>query len=532
MTIFRVLISRNVPTLFPKTSPPWRKGEVHFVVQQRGNVYVFIMKKILVYAALAFAFVSVTANAAPPHQATGIKTGEITDTSAIVWTRLTRKAERNPGDGPWFEINYEGKFERVKERKHRRDPVLGVRFEAPAKGVEDIQWAVPGVKGETRVKYRPKNSKDEWKQSTWAAVEAEWDFIRQHSLTNLQPGTPYEVVVESRSSDGEAGSNVSGGFTTAPSPDKASRVEFAISTGQAFIDRNSDDGYVIYDSLLKQHPNLDFFVHTGDIVYYDRLAKTPELANYHWQRTYSLPTNVRFHNQVGSYFIKDDHDTWTNDCWPSMNAPEMGEFTFAQGIDIFVKQVPMHGHQTYRTARWGKDLQVWMVEGRDFRSPNTMEDGPEKTIWGAEQMAWFKKTFTESDAKFRILISPTPVVGPDRDKGKNDNHSNKVFAHEGNQLREFLASHKNAYVICGDRHWQYHSVHPEAGIHEFCCGPASNSHAGGWKKDDFREDYHRFLRVKGGYLSVLTDRTSDDKPVLFFRHHSETGEVVNEVQFE
>ena len=70
------------------------------------------------------------------------------------------------------------------------------------------------------------------------------------------------------------------------------------------------------------------------------------------------------------------------------------------------------------------------MEGRDYRSPNDMPDGPGKTIWGEEQMAWLKKTAAESDAAFRILISPTPIVGPDREN-KRDNHANKVFKHEG-----------------------------------------------------------------------------------------------------
>ena len=116
---------------------------------------------------------------------------------------------------------------------------------------------------------------------------------------------------------------------------------------------------------------------------------------------------------MASYFIKDDHDTWKNDCWPSMQSVYLGDFTFDQGKAIFLEQVPM-GAKTYRTVRWGKDLQIWMVEGRDFRSPNTDPDGPDKTIWGAEQKAWFKRTVEESDATFRVLISPTPVVGPDR----------------------------------------------------------------------------------------------------------------------
>jgi alkaline phosphatase D len=53
----------------------------------------------------------------------------------------------------------------------------------------------------------------------------------------------------------------------------------------------------------------------------------------------------------------------------------MGDFTFEQGLWIFPQQVPM-GARTYRTYRWGKHLQVWLMEGRDFRSPNKKPDGP------------------------------------------------------------------------------------------------------------------------------------------------------------
>jgi len=250
--------------------------------------------------------------------------------------------------------------------------------------------------------------------------------------------------------------------------------------------------------------------------------KTIELARWHWQRTYSLPTNVEFHRQVASYFIKDDHDTWQNDCWPTMKADNMFQFTFRQGQAVFLEQVPM-GQRTYRTYRWGKDLQIWLVEGRDFRSPNNMPDGPEKTIWGKEQKEWFKRTVEASDATFRILISPTPLVGPDR-TNKHDNHANKAFAYEGNELRQFIGRQKNMVVVCGDRHWQYMSIDPKTGVREYSCGPASDRHAGGWKNDDFRPEYHRYLQVIGGFLSVTVARV-DGVPTAIFRYHNVKGEV-------
>ena len=84
------------------------------------------------------------------------------------------------------------------------------------------------------------------------------------------------------------------------------------------------------------------------------------------------------------------------------------------------------GEKTYRTYRWGKGVQVWLTESRDFRTPNTMKDGPEKTIWGKEQKEWLMKTLLASDADWKVLISPNPIVGPDR-SNKADNHANAAF---------------------------------------------------------------------------------------------------------
>ena len=287
-------------------------------------------------------------------------------------------------------------------------------------------------------------------------------------------------------------------------------------------DQDSPDGFKVYRAIADLDP--DFFVHTGDIIYYDELAKTAELARWHWQRMYSWPTNVEFHRGVASYFMKDDHDTWVNDCWPTMDSTYMGDFTFRQGQEIFREQVPM-GEKTYRTFRWGPDLQIWLVEGRDFRSPNTMQDGPDKSIWGDEQKKWFKETVEASDATFRVLISPTPLVGPDRDS-KNDNFANSGFQYEGREIRDFVAKHK-MLAICGDRHWQFMSVDPESHVREYSSGPGSDEHAGGWDPKDYRPEMHRFLRVKGGFLSMTVDRP-DGKPTLVARFHDVDGNVVYE----
>jgi alkaline phosphatase D len=378
---------------------------------------------------------------------------------------------------------------------------------------------VSGTDGDVRVGYRV-NDQDHWQWTEWKEVDSLRDFAQQFQLHDLKANSRYDVLVASRSVSGQPGQSLEGTFRTAPSKDQIARVVFTVSTGQGDNDQDRSDGFNIYSEMMKLDPN--FFVHTGDIIYYDRMAKTVGLARWHWQRMYSWPTNVDFHRHVSSYFIKDDHDSWTNDCWPTMKSPYMGNFTFRQGLKIFREQVPM-GEKTFRTRRWGKDLQIWLVEGRDFRSANTDPDGPEKTIWGQQQKDWFKRTVAQSDATFKVLISPTPIVGPDR-ANKHDNHSNVDFKTEGDELRRFIADQENMVVVCGDRHWQYMSIHPKSGVREYSCGPASDVHAGGWKQSDYREDFHRYLNVIGGFLSV-TLQPDGDEPTLTFRYHDVNGVI-------
>ncbi len=468
----------------------------------------------ILFVFFAVAGLSISSFADGPYQATGFKVGEVSDTSAIIWTRLTLRKERNSSDAPRVEIIYDEQS----SNSRRKQTVQSVVYPGGVT-VRDIFEAVPGTDGDVRVGYRIAGQ-DQWTRTAWKSVNGLRDFTRQFRIDELKPNTRYEVSVECRSVIGATGQSLSGTFRTAPGIDESQRVVFTVSTGQGDNDQDRPDGFNIYPEMLKLDPN--FFIHTGDIVYYDKMAKTVDLARWHWQRMYSWPTNVEFHRQVSSYFLKDDHDSWTNDCWPTMQTPYMHEFTFRQGLKIFREQVPM-GQQTWRTRRWGKDLQIWMVEGRDFRSANTDPDGPEKTIWGQAQKDWFKKTVTESDATFKILVSPTPLVGPDRDN-KSDNHSNAVFKTEGDELRKFIAGQKNLVVVCGDRHWQYMSIHPGTGVREYSCGPASDAHAGGWQQSDYRKDYHRYLNVIGGFLSATLE-PNQGQPTLTFRYHDSNGKV-------
>lgn len=431
-----------------------------------------------------------------PQQASGMKVVEVTDSQAKIWVRATQYALPNLGDLP------EVQFKNV-DGKHSWGAIL------PERGVEGLRYAVPGVRAEIRVGHRGPGQG--WKLSPWAAVEGATDFSKLVDLEGLEPGTRYEVQTQVRGIESGETSTLRGSFTTLPSRNQpADGFRLAIGTCQSFIDRDGPHGFDMYRTMLNR--NTDAFVLAGDVVYYDRLARSKKLAYYHWQRTYSLPTLVDFHKRVPSYFLKDDHDTYVNDSWPGQSHEWTDDFAFVDGQQIFMQQTGLPT-PAYRTFQIGRDLQVWLMEGRDFRTANTMPDGPEKTIWGTQQRTWLKETLENSKATFKVVISPTPIVGPDR-KNKRDNHANANFAAEGSAVRAMLADFENTVVVCGDRHWQFHSVDPKTGLHEFSVGPTSDRHAGGWKQNDYRPEFHRYLRVGGGYVEIELHKQSGPRRLV------------------
>ena len=382
---------------------------------------------------------------------------------------------------------------------------------------------MPGIRGEVRLTYGAPQADVAPRTLGWTAVESHRDFTHQFQLERLKGGIEYQVKVEGRPLGGQAVTcTQTGRFRIPAGSETAKDVSFCVVTGQDYHRRDDPQkGHRIYKHMLNLDP--DFFVNTGDTIYYDKAkpyAGTIPLARFKWNRFYGLPYQRHFHLQVGSYFIKDDHDTLKNDCWPNQR---YWELTWQQGLDLFQEQVPV-GKPPYYTVRWGKHLQIWVVEGREYRSANNLPDGPEKTIWGTKQKQWFFDTVRDSDATFRVLVSATPVVGPDR-SNKNDNHANRGFTHEGRELRRFMADQKNMVSVCGDRHWQYVSVDPETGLKEFSCGPTTDVHAGGFRQSD-RSDMHRYLNICGGFLNVRVERAKKN-PRLVLRHYDTNGKVLN-----
>jgi alkaline phosphatase/alkaline phosphatase D len=329
-------------------------------------------------------------------------------------------------------------------------------------------------------------------------------------------------------------------------------------------------GFPSLEVIVAQDP--DFFVGTGDNVYYDcpavGRAKSRDGMRAKWHKQFATPRFAALFRSVPVYWMKDDHDYRYDDSDPYGSIEPSAEL----GAEIFLEQVPVvdpddENAVTYRTHRVNDLLQIWLLESREYRDPNTRAPGPDKTLWGAEQKMWLRRTLLESDATFKIIISPTPLVGPDDamtevqggvlaplfggraigqegDKRKRDNHTNVYgFKDEADAFFDWLTENgfrtKNLTFICGDRHWQYHSIHPQ-GFEEFCSGAIIDGSArlgprpGDEKSTDpdgLISQPYRQEEASGGFLEVtITPRTEEVPAQATFTFYDEHGVLLYSVE--
>jgi len=456
-----------------------------------------------------------------PHAGQGILVGEVTETSALVQVRLSVSdaLENNDLEG------VEGAVEFVLVNLDNNSEVARTNIKAAG--------------------FR--------------------DCIARAFFEELSNGTRYQVRTRIGKDERSLVEGPTASFKTLPGKDRSEAIQFVVVSGMDYAKFHGDNsigrgvhlqlnptelaepysgpdkhlGYPGLETILELKP--DFFVGTGDTVCYDSpqepRAETVTDMRQKWHEQFVQPRVRELFAEVPTYWQVDDQDYRIDD------SDNSGDYhpTPGEARRMFLEQVPVapsgqRDIKTYRTHRVSKDLQIWFVENRMYRSPNAMPDGPDKSIWGKEQKQWLKRTLLESDAVFKLLISPTPMIGPDSMQ-KFDNHTNvKGFRYERDEFFAWLnqtgLSRKNFYIICGDRQWQYHSISPD-GIEEFSTGALTdtNSRLGvkpgnptstdpeGLINQVFTQNPH-----SGGFLLVqISPGSGGNKPTLTFEFRDEQG---------
>ena len=244
---------------------------------------------------------------------------------------------------------------------------------------------------------------------------------------------------------------MTGSCRTAPAAagEENKDVRFAWSgdtAGQGWGIDPAHGGMATYSTIARHSP--DFMIHSGDTIYADgpiqKEQKMPDgsvwrnivsdgvhkvaesLEEYRGRWRYNLrDTHLRsFNSQIPVYYQWDDHEVTDN--WSSSkdlsNDPRYTEKSIEilarRGKRAFHEMLPTRTHsleagRIYRKISYGPMLDVFMLDLRSYRGPNT--DGnqtqldDQSSVLGATQMAWFKQALMDSQATWKVIASDMPI---------------------------------------------------------------------------------------------------------------------------
>jgi alkaline phosphatase D len=376
-------------------------------------------------------------------------------------------------------------------------------------------------------------------------VRAEDDLTGKARLDGLTPSTRYRYRVEQDGASGE------GEFVTAPAPTDPAPVRFLWSgdLGGAGLCRPVEGGFTIFPTMVR-HP-ADFFLFVGDTVYTDVPCNKPGAAPGANYRAATLPQyhGRHLHNRqdagyqellrrMSVYAIWDDHEVRNDFAGTTEPLMPLGRRAFLDYWPILPPEE--EPGRLYRRVRWGRLVELFILDTRQYRSDNSKPDGPGKTMLGAAQRRWLIEGLSSSTATWKVVVSSVTLAlatgRPERRDGWSSANvfglpqDGAGFATERDAiLRELRKRHvRNLVFIAADVHHAElirHHPHLEWSFHEFIAGPLSAS-VGRPRPLDFSLS-PRSLFARGGVFNFgevtvepahLTVRLIDDTGAVMFTH--------------
>ena len=340
------------------------------------------------------------------------------------------------------------------------------------------------------------------------------DLTLQKKVGGLKPGHRYKY----RWCTEGGGRSAVGHFDTAPAPSQAKTIRFAVTGDQDASPLPGQQApywndFGVWRQIKREENNFNVLL--GDTIYSDSevpgvggVAGTATSVKQKWAK-YRLNLGMKPWTSVRgatSYYAHWDDHEFINDFARSESVfPEgdgnveiSGEKIYENGVKAFRNYNPItYSKQNgiYRTFRWGKNLQLFFLDERSFRSARADYGGacdnppgsgrpdlaptapeasrklfsiiapqlaapappacvaaindPNRTMLGAHQREAFEKAIEKSSATFKVVINEVPIqqfyaLPYDRWEG---------YAAERTQLLTFLRDHvKNAIFLTTDVH--------------------------------------------------------------------------------
>ena len=321
-----------------------------------------------------------------------------------------------------------------------------------------------------------------------ARATARNDFTAKAVVAPLSPDQVYHY----RWRRGQTISQV-GTFKTPPRRSGRTSLSFAYTgdTDGTFLGPTPfHNNFEVLDRIREE--DTDFFVYLGDTVYADsvlRTSKATTLGEFRdlYKVNRGLSALADLLKSTSTYAIWDDHEVRDNFAGQSVD-PTL----YATGRKAFLEYLPLQkrglpldsncaGRPLFRVFHWGKDVEIIILDERSCRSPDVSAlcsndpiptlpqnlraqlaaqipnfispmppEGclealfdPSRTMLGSTQKALFKAALLRSRAKFKFVINEVPIqqfyaLPYDRWEG---------YGAERNEVLNFIRSNRIENVV-------------------------------------------------------------------------------------
>ncbi len=369
---------------------------------------------------------------------------------------------------------------------------------------EALIWVKTQGPQDVRILYGTDKKWRNFQETFLISTSADRDFTARISLNNLTPQTRYlyRMVVP-----GKKRSPVCQ-FTTAPPPEIPVPVMFVIGGDT----RHSFQPFSIMDSMRVGQP--DFFVYMGDTIYADKGRPARTLQDY-WHKY--AENRDEFAKQLFAttslLVMWDDHEV-DSDFTMAHQRLSVGRQAF---FDYWpIRQSAQDPHRLYRAVRWGKGVELFLLDGRQYRD---IQNG---TILGREQKEWLLQELEASSAIFKFIVSSVPFSDPREDKWGQ-------FPGERDEILGFIEEKHIPGVIflAGDVHHASVSQMPHnPEVREFIFGPLA---APMTYKTSSREPRFEFFHETSRNYGKITVQSEGPHPSVQIEWLDETNTLLHKV---
>lgn len=235
-------------------------------------------------------------------------------------------------------------------------------------------------------------------QSDVAPVEG---FVHV-DVSGLEAASSYRYAFFEMAGDVRSARSTIGRFVTAPLSDAL--VPLTIGAISCINNRQSIETM----AHAGAREDLAMFCFLGDSTYADGARSVADYRGK-WRENLSRPEfrAVRAAQSLSATW--DDHE-FDNDFDPErLDAAQR-----AAAVQTFFEHQPVRRiagspERVYRTLRWGRTLELFVLDCRNERRPSTRTTAEAEYI-SVAQMAWLKGALSASDAVFKLILNSVPIA--------------------------------------------------------------------------------------------------------------------------